>query len=92
MSTEELIACLVMRGLTIADLDRFTYGMLINYAKGYDDIKSGKSDTNRAERRQYKQLKAIEPLIDSRYKNGEISREKYIEFKKSIQDYEEGVE
>jgi len=38
MSTEEFVACLIMRGFAVADFDKFTYGMLINYCNAHDRL------------------------------------------------------
>ena len=36
----------------------------------------------------YKKLKAIEPIVEKRYLNGEISKEKYEDYKKALAEYE----
>lgn len=91
MSTEDFVALLSMLGVSIADMDRFTYGMLINLTHSHTRLKmqmAGKQVANADE--QYKQLKAIEPLIDERYKNGEIGQKEYLNFKAQIENYERG--
>lgn len=35
----------------------------------------------------YNQLKAIEPLVDKKYKNGEITKIKYEKFKKQLSEW-----
>lgn len=80
-----------MRGFTVADLDKFTWGMLVNYARAYDRqqrIANGE-DVPDVEA-QYKKLKAIEPIVEQRFANGEIGESEYNEFKQSILDFERG--
>ena len=36
----------------------------------------------------YNQLKAVEPLVEERYKKGLINKEKYDRFKKQISEWE----
>ena len=72
-------------------MDKFSYGMLINYCKEYDrcqKIMRGENITDSD--KQYKQLKRILPLVKKRYENGEISKEKYEAYIKSLKDYERG--
>ena len=91
MSTEDFVALLSMLGVSIADMDRFTYGMLINLTHSHTRLKmqmAGKQVANADE--QYKQLKNIEPLIDERYKKGEIGQKEYLNFKAQIENYERG--
>jgi hypothetical protein len=91
MTEEEIMACLIMKGLTVADFDRLTYGMLINYAYGYNrikDIAAGKEVPDYDAR--YQKLKAIEPLVEEQYENSEISESEYLEYKQALMDYERG--
>lgn len=91
MSTEDFVALLSMLGVSIADMDRFTYGMLLNLTHSHARLRrqmAGERVEN--PQRQYKQLKAIEPLIDERYKNGEIGQKEYLNFKAQIENYERG--
>ena len=91
MTTEEFVACMIMRGLTVADFDRFTYGMLINYARGYDRVKAiSRGESVPDEDAQYKQLKAIEPLVEQQFEDGHITAKDYKEYKQSLIEYERG--
>lgn len=84
-----MTALLLMRGLTIADFDRFTYGMLINFAMEYDRIQrrlAGEEVPDEEE--QYQKLKAAQPLIQERLEKGEISPEKYEEYMRPIWEWE----
>ena len=72
-------------------MDKFSYGMLINYCREYDrcqKIIRGESVTD--SEKQYKQLKRILPLVKKRFENGEISKQKYENYIKSLSDYERG--
>lgn len=37
----------------------------------------------------YKKLKAVEKLVEERYAKGEISKEKYNDYRKALAEYEE---
>lgn len=79
---------MVLRGLTVADMDQFTIGMLLNYAYAHNRIQriaNGESVPDTDAR--YKQLKSIAPIIKEKYKAGQISKEKYDEYRKSIERY-----
>ena len=89
MSTEEFVACLIFRGFTVADFDKFSYGMLINYCNEYDRCQRRANGEKVADTdKQYKQLKKIMPLIEQKYKNGEISQKQYDNYIKSLDEYE----
>ncbi len=78
---------LVLRGLTVADLNNMTLGMCINYMHSYDRLRSGKKEADPEQH--YRYLKEIEPVFDEEYRNGNISEEKYKEFKRQIREWEE---
>lgn len=88
MTTEELVACMVLRGLSVADMDQFTIGMLLNFAFAYNRIRklANGEDAPDVDAR-YKQLKAIAPIVEERYRNGQITKEKYDEYRKSLERY-----
>lgn len=91
MSTEEFVACLIMRGFAVADFDKFTYGMLINYCNAHDRLQRiARGESVPDEEMQYKQLKSIEPIVEDQFKKGEISQEKYDDYKKSLFEWERG--
>lgn len=89
MSTEEFVACLIIRGFTVADFDKFTYGMLINYCREYDRCqRRSRGEKVEDTEKQYKKLKKIMPLIEQKYANGEISKAQYDGYIRPILDYE----
>lgn len=91
MSEEEFTACLIARGLTVADFDRYTYGMLINYARGYDRIQRiSRGEEVPDEEAQYQKLKSIEELVAQRWAAGELTEQEYRDYRRSIDGYEGG--
>ena len=89
LKSEEVIALVINRGLTIADLDKMTYGMLINYACAYDRqklIAAGKQVVDPEVK--YEELKANLPIIEERYKAGTISKERYEKYVAKIKKWE----
>lgn len=77
------------RGLTVADFEVCTIGMLINYCHEYDRMKlksQGKTVIDPEER--YHQLKGIEQQVDDKFARGEISKEKYMKYKQSLAEWE----
>lgn len=89
MTTEEFTACLIMRGFSVADFDKFSYGMLLNYAFAYDRLRrlSMGEEIPNPDRR-YQKLKQIEPLVKARYLKGEISKDQYTNYERSLAEYE----
>ncbi len=80
-----------MRGLSTADMDRFTYGQLVNYLYEYERAKArARGEQVPDPEAQYKQLKAIEPIVLDRLKRGEITQGEYDAFAGSLRDWEEG--
>lgn len=91
MSTEEFVACLIMRGFAVADFDKFTYGMLINYCRAHDRLQRiARGESVPDEEMQYKQLKSIESIVEQQFLNGEITKEKYDDYKNSLAEWERG--
>jgi len=88
MTTEEFVACLILRGFAVADFDKFSYGMLINYCREYDRLqKLSRGEKVVNTEKQYQQLFKIKPLIEKRYKAGEISTDQYERYIASLKDY-----
>ena len=89
MTTEEFVACLILRGFAVADFDKFSYGMLINYCREYDRLqKLSRGEKVSDSEKQYKQLLKIKPLVEKRFENGEISKEQYNAYINSLKSYE----
>lgn len=78
-----------MRGFTVADMDKFTLGMLINYCHCYDRImRVARGETVINEEKQYTKLQAIRPLVEKRYREGKIAKEQYDRYTLSLHHYE----
>lgn len=69
-------------GLSLSDLDEITLGMLLDIIRAF----AGEDDSIVDEK--YSRLKSIEKMVENGYKNGEISKEKYENYKKSLEEYE----
>lgn len=78
ISTEFFTACLIVRGFAVADFDKFTFGMLINFCREWDRVHAKASGKKvKDEEKQLEKLKKIQPLIKRRYEAGLISKERY---------------
>ena len=69
-------------GLSLSDLDELTLGMLLDVVRAF----TSEEDCDIDEK--YNRLKSIEKIVENGYKNGEISQEKYDNYKKSLEEYE----
>lgn len=78
-----MVATALRIGLSLEDLDKISIGFLLDVMQEI----SGNDGTELEER--YNKLKAIEKIVEQRYLKGEISEEKYINYRKAIQEYEE---
>lgn len=78
-----MVATALHIGLSLEDLDKISIGFLLDVMQEI----SGNDGTEIEER--YNKLKAIEKIVEQRYLKGEISEEKYINYRKAIQEYEE---
>lgn len=70
-------------------MDKFTFGQLINYIYDYDRMqkRANGEDVPDLDAR-YRQLKSIEPIIEQRYKNKEINKEQYENYRAALFEYE----
>lgn len=92
-SIEELLALLLSFGVSVSDACMMTFGSAVNLlleCSRLDKIKRGVPVTDPD--KQYRQLKAIEPIVDEKYLRGEISEAKYRGFKASLERWENDVE
>lgn len=79
-----------MNGITADEINDWNIGFIIDFVNQCNREKlrrSGKRIVDPEER--YEKMKQLEPMIDERYKNGEIEQEKYDNFKRMIREYEE---
>ncbi len=86
-----LTALLQKHGVDPASAARWDVGQIIDYCCEYNRLQkiANGIDVNDTEE-QYHQLKAILPMVEKKYKNGQISREKYEEFVNRLDEYERG--
>lgn len=80
---------LTSRGFTVADMDKFSFGQLINYIYEYDRMQARARGEDVPDlEAQYRQLKAAEPVVKEKYESGEISRERYETYLAAIAEWE----
>lgn len=90
VSTEEIIARFMGYGLTLHDLRDITVGMGINLMHANSDLQRMKNgETIPDYEKQYRVLKAQEKNVEEKYRNGEITKQKYDSFKKALRQWEE---
>ncbi len=90
VSTEEIVARLMGYGMTLHDLRDITVGMGINLMHANRDIQRiSNGETVPDYEKQYRVLKAQEKNVEEKYKNGEITKQKYDSFKEALRQWEE---
>lgn len=58
--------------------------MLLDILRAYSGDDGSRTDEK------YEKLKSIEMLVEERFKNHEINKQKYDDFKAALREYEEG--
>lgn len=90
VSTEEIIARFLEYGLTLHDLRDLTVGMGINLMHANSDLQRMRNgETVPDYEKQYRVLKAQEKNVEEKYRNGEITKQKYDSFKEALRQWEE---
>lgn len=90
VSTEEIIARFMGYGLTLHDLRDITVGMGINLMHANSDLQRMRNgETVPDYEKQYRVLKAQEKNVEEKYRNGEITKQKYDNFKEALRQWEE---
>lgn len=92
LKTDEFAAFCYINGIATAEIDEWNIGFIIDFAHEIYREKlrrSGKKVSSPEE--SYEKMKKIEPMIDERFKKGEIEQEKYDNFKKLIREYENEI-
>lgn len=80
---------LLRLGLTVADMDKMTYGQLIDLLCEHDRMtRRAHGENVRDPEEVYQRLKRIQPLVLKKLENGEITAEKYAEWVLPIRQYE----
>lgn len=70
-------------GLSLSDLDKITIGFLADIMQSVSGEDNGDIDEK------YQRLKSIEKIVETDYRNGKISKEKYDSYHKALSEYEE---
>lgn len=90
VSTEEIVARFMGYGLTLRDLRDITVGMGINLMHANSDLQRIRNgETVPDYEKQYRVLKAQEKNVEEKYRNGEITKQKYDSFKEALRQWEE---
>lgn len=81
---------MLSRGFSVADMDKFTVGQLINYIYEFErcQARARGEEVPDLEAR-YKQLKAALPVVEARLAAGEISKERFDEYVAALKEWEE---
>ena len=83
------MANMVIRGYTVADMDKMTLGMCLNAIKAYDRAYARSHGIEIEDpEEQYLKLKRIEKTVEKRYAEGKISDTKYRSYRSAIDEYE----
>ena len=89
MTSEEVLAAIALRGLSAADMDRMTIGMCVNFVYAYERAYARRQGIDVPDpEEQYRKLKAASEVVEQKYRDGLISRERYEEFMAPIWEYE----
>lgn len=90
MSTEDIAARFLSYGLRLCDLKEITIGMGVNLMHANHDLQRIRNgETVPDYEKQYRVLKAQEKNVEEKYKNGEITKQKYDSFKEALRQWEE---
>nr|DAF34284.1 MAG TPA: hypothetical protein [Caudoviricetes sp.]DAL92355.1 MAG TPA: hypothetical protein [Caudoviricetes sp.] len=65
-------------GLTVADLQRFTIGFVLDYIETYFALRNNKNIHEDEEK--YQKMKSVLPFVKERFESKEISEKQYSEF------------
>jgi hypothetical protein len=73
--------------LSVADFSKLSLGFIIDFCIINNKLR--KNEDLHREEKNYSKLKGILPIIQKEYENGEINKERYIEFMKKYNGLEE---
>ena len=86
MTAVEFVLFCKNAGLTAEEIDEWNIGTIIDFIQTKN--KSMKKNESRySDEQRYKQLKALEPEIDVKYKKGIIPKAKYDRFKQQLSEW-----
>lgn len=87
LTAKEVLSYAVRCGLTVADLQRFTIGFVIDYVETYFALRNHKNIHEDEEK--YQKMKSVLPFVTERFENKEISEEHYSEFMNRYKELED---
>lgn len=86
---EEFIADCIECGINISDLEELTLGMCVNLINARIRLKKRINGIRVDDpEEQYRKLKAIEDVVEERFRSGKISAAKYEAYRRQIEEYE----
>lgn len=87
LTAKEVLSYAVRCGLTVADLQRFAIGFVIDYVETYFALRNNKNIHEDEEK--YRKMKSVLPFVTERFENKEISTEQYSEFMNRYKELED---
>lgn len=83
------MAAMTARGYTMADMDRMTLGMCFNCIAAADRLTARRMGKKVEDPEvQYRKIKAVQPIVEEKYRKGEISKQRYEDYMRPIWEYE----
>ena len=86
MAAVEFVLCCKNAGLTAEEIDEWNIGTIIDFIH-IKNKSMMKNESRYSDEQRYKQLKALEPEIDVKYKKGLIPKAKYDRFKQQLSEW-----
>lgn len=81
---------MLSRGFSVADMDKFTVGQLINYIYEFERCQArARGEEVPDLEAKYKQLKNALPLVEERHAAGQISKKQYDDYVATLREWEE---
>lgn len=83
------MAAMIARGYTIADLDRLTLGMCFNCIAAADRLTARRMGKGGEDPEvMYRKIKAVQPIVEEKYRKGLITKQRYEDYMRPIWEYE----
>lgn len=86
MTAVEFVLLCKKAGLTAEEIDDWNIGTIIDFIH-IKNKSMMKNESRYSDEQRYKQLKALEPEIDVKYKKGIIPKAKYDRFKQQLSEW-----
>lgn len=87
LTAKEVLSYAVRCGLTVADLQRFTIGFVIDYVETYFALRNNKNIHEDEEK--YRKMKSVLPFVTERFESKKISEEQYSKFMNRYKELED---